>query len=69
MPAEMAAKAAEIGVRKAAHPALSTFVLGILAGAFIALGAAFATTVAAGSAGVFPTGWSGFLPGSPSPSA
>jgi len=56
MPAEIAAKAAAVGVRRAALPALSAFVLGILAGAFIALGAAFATTVAAGSAGVVPYG-------------
>jgi formate transporter len=63
MPAEMAAKAAEIGVRKASLPALSTFVLGILAGAFIALGAAFATTVAAGSAGVVPYGIARLLAG------
>jgi formate/nitrite transporter FocA (FNT family) len=57
----MAAKAAEIGVRPAALPALSTFVLGIRAGAFIALGAALATTVAAGSDGVVSYGIAGFL--------
>ena len=56
MPAEMAAKAAEIGVRKAALGVVPMFVLAILAGAFIALGAAFATTVAAGAAGVLPYG-------------
>jgi formate/nitrite transporter len=56
MPAEMAAKAAEIGVRKAVLGAVPMFVLAVLAGAFIALGAAFATTVSAGAAGVLPYG-------------
>jgi len=56
MPAEMAAKAAEIGVRKAVLGVVPMFVLAILAGAFIALGAAFATTVSAGAAGVLPYG-------------
>ncbi|MCC7359531.1 MAG: formate transporter FocA [Anaerolineales bacterium] len=50
LPAEMAAKAEQIGVKKAHLPALSMFVLAVLAGAFIALGAVFATTVAAGGA-------------------
>jgi formate/nitrite transporter len=57
MPAEMAAKAGEIGVRKAAMGVVPMFVLAILAGAFIALGAAFATTVSAGTAGVIPYGF------------
>jgi formate/nitrite transporter len=57
MPAEMAAKAGEIGVRKAAMGVVPMFVLAILAGAFIALGAAFATTVSAGAAGVIPYGF------------
>ena len=56
MPAEMAAKAAEVGVRKAALGVVPTFVLAVLAGAFIALGAAFATTVSAGAAGMLPYG-------------
>ena len=49
LPAEMAAKAEQIGVKKAHLNTLSMFVLAILAGAFIALGAIFATTVTAGS--------------------
>jgi formate/nitrite transporter len=57
MPAEMAAKAAEIGVRKAGTGVVPVFVLAILAGAFIALGAAFATTVSAGTAGAIPYGF------------
>lgn len=56
LPAEMASKAADIGVRKAAMGVVPTFVLAILAGAFIALGAAFATTVAAGATGILPFG-------------
>ena len=56
MPAEMAARAAEIGVRKAGLGVVPMFVLAVLAGAFIALGAAFATTVSAGAAGMLPYG-------------
>ncbi len=52
IPADIAAKAELVGVRKAHLPALDTFVLGIVAGAFIALGAIFATTVTAGTADV-----------------
>ncbi|HUF01648.1 MAG TPA: formate/nitrite family transporter [Gaiellaceae bacterium] len=47
-PAEVAKKAAALGVTKARMDRLSVFVLSVLAGAFIALGAIFATTVAAG---------------------
>jgi formate transporter len=57
LPAEMAAKAAEIGVRKAGLGVVPMFVLAVLAGAFIALGAAFATTVSAGTSGVIPYGF------------
>ncbi|MEP7355752.1 MAG: formate transporter FocA [Anaerolineales bacterium] len=52
IPAEMAAKAAQVGVKKAHLPALNMFVLAVLAGAFIALGAVFSTTVVAGTAGL-----------------
>jgi formate transporter len=48
-PAEMARKAEDVGVRKARTDAPSLFVLSMLAGAFIALGAVFALTVSAGS--------------------
>ena len=48
-PAAVARKAEDVGVTKASMPALDVFVLAVLAGAFIALGAAFATTVASGS--------------------
>jgi len=55
LPPEMADKAVQIGVGKAGLDATSTFVLGVLAGAFIGLGAVFATTAAAG-AGDLPFG-------------
>lgn len=48
MPAEMAKRAEYVGVRKAEAAALTLFVLALLAGAFIAMGAIFSTTVAAG---------------------
>ena len=48
-PAAVARKAENLGVTKATMPVVDVFVLAVLAGAFIALGAAFATTVASGS--------------------
>jgi formate/nitrite transporter len=50
IPAEIAAKAEDVGVRKANLPLRQTLVLSVLAGAFIALGALFATTTLAGAA-------------------
>ncbi len=47
-PPGMAAKAEGVGVEKARLDFLTTFVLAILAGAFIAVGAIFCTTVLAG---------------------
>jgi formate transporter len=49
LPGEMATRAEYVGVRKAEAPAWTMFTLAILAGAFIALGAVFATNTAAGS--------------------
>jgi formate transporter len=49
IPAEMAAKAEAIGAKKAHMNPVSMFVLSVLAGAFISLGAIFATTVSAGA--------------------
>lgn len=49
LPPGMAAKGEDLGVKKAKLPFLNMFVLGILAGAFIGIGAIFATTVAAAS--------------------
>ena len=55
LPPEMARRAEEVGVRKAAMDATTTFTLAVLAGAFIALGGVFATTALAG-AGAAPWG-------------
>lgn len=49
LPSDMAQKAETIGVKKANLAASKLFVLAILAGAFIALGAIFSNTVSAGS--------------------
>jgi len=49
LPPAMAAKAEDLGVKKAALPIFNMFMLAILAGAFIGIGAIFATTAAAGS--------------------
>ncbi len=59
LPAEMATRAEYLGVRKAEMPAFTMFMLSLLAGAFISLGAIFATTVSAGSMAV--TGVDGAL--------
>jgi formate transporter len=48
-PPQMARRAEEVGVAKAGMSAANTFALAILAGAFIAMGAIFATTVTAGT--------------------
>jgi formate transporter len=62
LPPDMAARAEEIGVKKAHYDVASMFALAVLAGAFIALGAIFATTVLAGS-GTLPYGVSRLLAG------
>lgn len=48
MPADMAVRAEETGVRRASMDHLTVLVLSVMAGAFIAFGAIFATTVSAG---------------------
>jgi formate/nitrite transporter len=55
LPAGMAAKAEDLGVKKANLNLLNMFVLSILAGAFIGIGAIFCTTVLAGG-GSLPYG-------------
>ncbi len=66
LPQEMATRAEYLGVRKAEMPFLKMFMLAILAGAFIALGAIFATTVSAGSGVVTaPDGSAAFSAGLP----
>ena len=49
LPQEMALRAETLGARKAEMPFLKMFMLAVLAGAFISLGAIFSTTVSAGS--------------------
>jgi formate transporter len=56
LPPEIARKAETVGAQKARMNFLSLVVLSILGGAFIGLGAMFATTVLAGSEGVLPFG-------------
>jgi formate transporter FocA len=48
LPPAMARRAEEVGVAKATMPALRLFVLAVLAGAFIAVGAVFSTVVTTG---------------------
>jgi formate/nitrite transporter len=52
LPPAMAAKAEDLGVKKASLKAANMFMLAVLAGAFIGIGAIFATTVAAGGMSV-----------------
>ncbi|MCW5850171.1 MAG: formate transporter FocA [Anaerolineae bacterium] len=59
----MAAKAEQIGVKKAALNWVTQFVLAILAGAFISLGAIFATTAVAGAGDALPYGVQRLLAG------
>ena len=61
-PADVARKAASVGKTKAGMSSLDVFVLAVLAGAFIALGAAFATTVGTGG-GELPYGVARLLVG------
>ncbi|HEV8714779.1 MAG TPA: formate/nitrite family transporter [Candidatus Binatia bacterium] len=56
LPQEIATRAAEVGARKCCLPFWPLLTLAILAGAFIALGAIFCTTVSAGTAGALPFG-------------
>jgi formate/nitrite transporter len=66
VPAEMAAKAEAIGIKKAKLPFSNTLLLAILAGAFIGVGAIFATTVSAGSVAIKdPSGATSFVTGLP----
>ncbi len=62
LPPGMARAAEDVGVAKAGRDAGTTFALAVLAGAFIALGAVFATTVATGS-GALPYGVAKLLTG------
>lgn len=63
LPAEIAKRAEEVGVRKCGLPFWPLLTLAVLAGAFIALGAVFSTTVSAGTAGTLPFGVARLLAG------
>ena len=63
LPPEMATRAVEVGVKKATLGASETFVLSVLAGAFIAMGAVFSTTVTAGAGDYLPFGLTKLLGG------
>src|SRR5688500_2572748 len=56
LPPAMAERAEAIGLRKAEMAALPMFMLAVLAGAFIALGANVSTIVATGATGMLPFG-------------
>ena len=56
LPAAMALRAEESGVKRVSTDPLTLLALSVLAGAFIAFGAVFATTVSAGSVTVTATG-------------
>lgn len=63
LPAEVAHRAEDVGVKKANQDALSMFALAVLAGAFISLGAVFSTTIIAGASGILPYGVTRLLAG------
>jgi formate transporter len=63
MPPQIAKKASDVGLGKAQMSALRVFVLAVLAGAFIGLGAMFATVAVAGASEVVPFGVARVLAG------
>lgn len=63
LPSAMAEKAENAGVAKANLPLPPMFGLAVLAGAFIALGALFATTTTTGAVGILPFGVTRLLGG------
>jgi len=63
LPTDIARKAEAVGAQKARMDFASLIVLAVLAGAFIGLGAMFATTVLAGTDGVLPFGISRLIAG------
>ncbi len=63
LPAEMAKRAEDAGVKKAATAMVPLAVLAVLAGAFIALGAVFYTTVTTGASEQLPYGLAKFMGG------
>lgn len=63
LPPEIAKRAAEVGAYKCRLPFWPLLTLAVLAGAFIALGAVFSTTVSAGTGGAVPFGLARLLTG------
>lgn len=63
LPPEMAVRAEEVGIKKAGMSFPVLFTLSVLAGAFIAFGAALATTVGAGAEGILSYGVTRLLSG------
>ena len=63
LPAEMARRAEQVGAVKASMPLDTLFILAVLAGAFIALGAVFSTTVTATTGDTLPFGATKMLGG------
>ena len=62
LPPEVALRAEEVGTAKARLNTTSVFVLAVLAGAFVALGALFFTTLSAGAGDILPFGLARLLP-------
>jgi formate/nitrite transporter len=56
LPSEIAERAAAVGVKKAGMGVINTFILAVLAGGFVAVGALFSTVATAGTGGVLPYG-------------
>lgn len=63
LPPDMARAAETVGVRKAGYDGLTLLALAVLAGAFIGLGAMFATVVVSGAEGMLPFGVTRLLAG------
>lgn len=56
LPSEIAERASTVGVKKAGMSVINTFMLAVLAGGFVAVGALFATVSTAGAGGILPFG-------------
>lgn len=63
LPADIAKRAEQVGIKKAGMDAASVFTLALLAGGFVAVGAVFATTTVSGAAGILPYGVTRLLAG------
>ncbi|MBL8155002.1 MAG: formate/nitrite transporter family protein [Anaerolineae bacterium] len=56
LPSEIAERASTVGVKKAGMSVINIFMLAVLAGGFVSLGALFATVSTAGAGGILPYG-------------